>query len=591
MEDRGLTSAGAPLGSDLNRRKAVPKTVVVAVVAVVVLGTSGLYIWHEYYRHWSIYELENAAITEIMENGFPNALGFEQRLAGRTVTVEGVVRSTETVGTTLGQLTFVWLEGSEFCSLMLWDSSVPADGERVEVRLTFERGTVNGNEGVYSPQVAFPGYGVCVRTQAVIQSVSWICERFAIDVTDLGDEVVVEIVKASEPIPLSMVRCELRAGVQTGTMEYIDLLGRYGDSPDLDTITDLSTGQGLNGTITFTDTDGYLGDGDRFILRNLTRPESEASAQTYLLRVPRDRYPFENQELGPGYAFLAYIIMTKNGVLWTVEHAEGNYPAEGTVHCSTITNGMAFTVDYISKPFSWNDSALSLDCGWERVHWQPPEEFLESGSEGSSSLGIKAIREVEVECVVTDVAGNGLIDAGDRVEMVARNGTAFEVGERLEFWILDKRSRCTAITEMLWYRADPTSECDLSVMGGLASITLGLVHNGTGADYKKVDVVWGEVMVRLESGGDTAEWHLETEWLSGGEPTNWSTEKATLGEMSVACKVWDLQGNGAVNTGDRVEVAPMLPGDGFDPGTEYTVTLVYLPTSSTMFSVTFTGAG
>jgi hypothetical protein len=54
------------------------------------------------------------------------------------------------------------------------------------------------------------------------------------------------------------------------------------------------------------------------------------------------------------------------------------------------------------------------------------------------------------------------------------------------------------------------------------------------------------------------------------------------------CAVQDLQGNGLANTGDCVELS-VTAGDVFDPGTEYTFTLVHVPTGAEIFSAAFTG--
>ncbi len=68
----------------------------------------------------------------------------------------------------------------------------------------------------------------------------------------------------------------------------------------------------------------------------------------------------------------------------------------------------------------------------------------------------------------------------------------------------------------------------------------------------------------------------------------WSSDEMTLGDLSVVCAVQDLQGNGLANTGDCVELS-VTAGDVFDPGTEYTFTLVHVPTGAEIFSAAFTG--
>jgi hypothetical protein len=585
----GDSEAGAtPSRSVAEERGPISKKVIAAVAVALILGVSGFYVWYEYYRHWSISDLEDAAIVEETEYGFPTVLGFESGLAGKTVIVEGTVSSARGFNTSLGHLTYVFLEGGEFCGLTLWNSSVPAEGDKVEIPVTFERATINGIEGVYSPDTIVPGYWSFATLGMVIQSVSWIWAEFALDVEDLGDEVVLKIERCSDPVPLESVSCDLRAGDEVGMMEYYDLLYFYRDNPCNDAIPDLSIGDSLNGTMDFSDADGYLDDGDSFTLRNLTRPDTESGAQTYLLRVERDRYAFEEYDEDPEYVFFAYLIMTKNGVLWGT--TQEGFASPGSAFSYDIPDGRAMTVDYLAEPVSWNSSILQFDTGAELAEWEPPVGFLGSGSAGTQSLGVRSTQDLTVECIVTDLEGNGLIDIQDRIEFVARDGTSLEVGEGYWMGVRYKPTFEYVIRESFLYLADPTSGCAMTVGEELASVVFGPVHNGTGEDYEDVDVAWGEVLVRLESDGNLTEWHLTTEDLMGEGRSSWESEEIPFGSMSLVCAVTDLQGNGVVNTGDVVELKPVLPGESFDGGTEYTLSFLYLPTGSTIFYETFTGA-
>jgi len=582
-------AAATPSRSVAEEKGQISKKVIAAVAVALILGVSGFYVWYEYYRHWSISDLEDAAIVEETEYGFPTVLGFERGLAGRTVIVEGTVSSAHGFNTSLGHLTYVFLEGGKFCGLTLWNSSVPAEGDRVEIPVTFERATINGIEGVYSPDTIVPGYWSFATFGMVIQSVSWVMDEFALDVDDLGDEVVLKIERCSDPVPLEMVSCDLRAGDEVGMMEYYDLLHFYRDNPCSDAIPDLSIGDSLNGTMDFSDTDGYLGDGDSFTLRNLTRPDTESGVQTYLLRVERDRYAFEEYDEHPEYVFFAYLIMTKNGVLWGT--SQEGFTGYGSAFSQDIPDGRAMTVDYLlAEPVSWNSSILRFNTGIELAEWEPPVGFLDSGSAGTQSLGVRSTRDLTVECIVTDLEGNGLIDVWDRIEFVARDGTSLEVGKSYWMEVRYKPTYGDLIEESFRYLVDPTSGCAVTVGEEVLSIVLGPVHNGTGEDYESVDVVWSEVLVRLESDGNLTEWQLTTEDLIGEGRTSWGSDETPFGSMSLVCAVTDLQGNGLVNTGDAVELMPVLPGESYDEGAEYTVSLLYLPTGSTIFSETFTGA-
>ncbi|MEW5748962.1 MAG: hypothetical protein AB1793_09310 [Candidatus Thermoplasmatota archaeon] len=570
--------------------KAVPKKIIVIAVVGVILCASGLYVWYNYYRHWSISELESAVIAVETEYDYPNALGFEHRLAGRTVIVEGTVTGTETRTTTLGQLTFVYLEGGTFCGLILWDSPVPEDGSRLEVPVTFEWGSINGVEGVYSPQTTLPGFGILASVQVVTSAVSWVQGELDVEMIDTGDEVVVNLRGCPEPLPLGMARCSLMSGMNTGTIEYLDIMGEYSDNPCLDTIPDMASGAGVNGTILFEDDDGYLDGGDSFRLRNLSRPDTASGAQTYLLSVKRDLYPFEDNESYFEKVLSVYIIMTMEGVLWVEGPAPGVESAIISSHHSTLPDGEAFTVDYVSGELSWNGSVILLHDGTAAASWYVPLGLLDSGSPETQPLGVRTLGDLSVEIVVSDLAGNGLIDVGDRMEAVARDGTSFEAGVRYSFRVDSQATDAPALGEDFVYLAGPVSECTLSASEELASAVFGPVHNGTGEDYEDVDVVWGEVLVRLGSEGDSIEWHLATEDLWGDGQTSWVSNESALDGVTMTCSVLDLQGNGAVDAGDAVEIAVLQTGGAFDPDAEYTVSFVYLPTGSAIYTGTFAGA-
>ena len=107
---------------------------------------------------------------------------------------------------------------------------------------------------------------------------------------------------------------------------------------------------------------------------------------------------------------------------------------------------------------------------------------------------------------------------------------------------------------------------------------------------KDVDVVWGEVLVRLGSDENFTEWHLTTENLWGDGQTSWTSSESVLNGVPMTCSVLDLQGNSAVDAGDTVEVAVLQTDGAFDPDADYTMSFVYLPTGEVIYSGTFAGA-
>jgi len=555
----------------------------VTVIAVaILLGASGFYVWYEYYRHWSAEDLSDA--VNLVEEWGPIIVGFKTYLAGRTVTVDAEISHVTTRQTTLGELTLMRLQGARYAGLMQWGACDYEAGDRVVMDVSFQWAVINGVEGVFSPQATL-GIGTLDGIQVVNQAVSWVCSESVIAVEDTGDDVIVRIDRASEPFPLDTSMCGIKAGTNVGALEYMDLLGLYRDAPYLDTILGLGTSEGENGTVVFSDAngDGYFDDGDFFTLRNITRPDSECGAQTYLLWVERDLFPEEpGHDYEPPGVFYAYLIMTDRGVLWTTDD---DLPV-ATSFLSPADDGVSLTVEYVSKPVPWTETELVVYGGTSFTRWNLNQTTLSSSPGASYSCVVKDVGDVSLECVVTDVQGDGLVGAGDTIELWPRNGTSFEDGETYTIGLIYMPAFGTFAWEPFTYGAVPTSECSVTVEDARLEATFTPVHNGTGRNYTLTDVKWDEIVVIIEDGADTAEWQLDSSDLDSGELVVWTSTNTTLGALVLRCTVTDLQGNGLVNSGDALEITVVSSG-GFDPGTEYTLAVHYLPTDTDMYSLTF----
>ena len=565
-----------------HRRKAIA-----AIVVAAILGTSGFYVWYEYYRHWSIEDVENAVILD-EESGefYPVILGFKDKLDGRTVTVDIEVGSIRTWGTNRGQLNMVYPEGGTLVAFMLWGSLDFGAGDRVGIDVTFERSVINGNEGVYSPQIGLPGFGVLAQVQEVIHSVSWVFSEFVFALEESEGELRVEVEKASEPVPLAMSRCSLRAGVHTEAEEYMDVLGWYSGQPDIDTMPSLLDSEGINGTIKFSDlnADGYLDDGDHFTLLNLTRPDTASGTQTYLFTVQREKYPEEYEAEELHQVLMVYIIMTEDGFLLVTD---GQSPT-GRSYASVEPDCLSMTLDYMSLPVSWDDIKLLAGDGNYFAEFTPDPAALSTGSPSSYSCGVSGLRDLELECVVSDISGNGFADAGDVIEFHARNGTHFNETTKYEFSVIHPPTGAEITRETVDLLAWPESECQLSTGDDFVAVTLNPMYNGTDRYYEHVDVIWTDVVVRVTDGDNETGWSVSFEDLDGGEPVNWTSAEQPLGNLSLICTVADLQGNGLANAGDRITVA-VTDGRAYAEATTYTITLVHAPTGADIFAGTFAG--
>jgi hypothetical protein len=564
-------------------RKRKPSRKVVTVIAVaILLGASGFYVWYEYYRHWSAEELSDA-VNLVDERG-PIIMGFKPYLAGRTVTVEADISHISTMQTTLGELNLMYLQGAKYVGLMQWGACDYEAGDRVVMDVSFQWAVINGIEGVFSPQATL-GLGMLEAIQVVNQAVSWVSSEWVIGVGDNGDDVIVRIERASEPLPLDTSALSIKAGTNVGAMEYVDLLGFYRDAPYLDTILNLGASEGENGTVVFSDTngDGYLDDGDAFTLRNLTRPDTECGAQTYLLWVERDHFPGEpDRQISPPGVFYAYIVMTTEGVLWTTS---SDTPV-GTSFLTPAEDGVSLTVQYMSEPVRWNDTDILIADGTNFVRWHPDQASLASGAGASFNCGVKDVGDISLECIVTDVQGDGHAGVGDTIELRPRNGTSFEEGYGFEIGLRYLPNGGQLAWKSFVYGAVPTSECSPVVENARFEATFTPVYNGTERNYSLMDVKWDEVAVTIDDGTNMVEWQLDGVDLDSGERILWTSSNATLGALVLRCIVTDLQGNGLVNSGDSLQITVVSAG-GFDTGTGYTAAVHYLPTDTDMYSLTF----
>ena len=562
----------------------ISRKLLAGMIVAILLGASGVFVWYEYFRHWNVKDLEDA-VNVISEMG-PIIEGFDTDLAGRTVTVDAKIRMVQTLQTNMGQLSIMYLEGGMYASLMQWGSIDLEAGDRIEADVSFEWATINGAEGVYSPQ-AWIGKGRIATFQIIMQETSWVNDEWVTTPQDQGEDVLVTIERGSEPVPLSMANCTIRAGTRIDSMDYLDLMGFYRNTPNLDTITNLSDPPALNCTLEFSDVDddGYLDDGDTFTLHNLIHPETECSVQTYLLMADRDLYPEEEgQDWERPRVFCTYIIMTDEGVILV------NDPQ--IVHTTSVQSncegGVAITVDYISDPVGWDDVTILISDGADSVDLQVDQTALSTGSTSNYSCGVTKIGEYSMECVVIDAAGDGILGICDRIEILVRDDTRPEDIEYLWVVCIYEPADTAMLQEVFLFGAIPRSECAFTADGQSIILTFNPVHNGTGYDYELMDVLWNDVRVLISYEEYQIEWNPDGYLLGTGEPSTWISEGTQLGNMTLICVVGDLQGNGLVNAGDTIEVIVTL-GDGFIPDIEYTLSIDYIPTDSDMYSAVFTG--
>ncbi len=564
----------------------ISRKLLAVMIVTVLLGASGIFVWYEYFRHWDVDDL-NDAVNVINEMG-PIIEGFDTDLAGRTVTVDAEVKDIRTHQTSLGQLNLIYLVGGRYVGLMQWGPIDFEVGDSIEMKVSFEWAVINGVEGVYSPQAVL-GIGHLEQIQIIFQEGNWVSSEWVAELEDTQEDVIIRIIKVGEPVQLSICNCSIRAGANVGTMEYADLLGYYADTPDLDGMSDLKNTEGPNGTISFSDAndDGYLDDGDSFTLHNLARPNTACGAQTYFLRVSRIFYEDEALPYAvyqEPHVFHAYIVMTQEGVLWVTDSGMPH----ATASLRTVQEGVVVTIDYTSKPVSWDDIAFLFSDGMNSGNWHPNATALMSDAPAQYSCGVEDINEMSIECIVTDHAGNGLLDVDDMIEIVAVDGTHLNRTRYSTVFCICTQLSTAMFDESFLYDAIPVSECAIVNDEYSIAVTFGPVHNGTGYNYELMDIFWDEVVIDIGYDENMVEWNPDVSIMMTGVQTTWISDGIQLGNMSVLCIIEDLQGNGLVNTGDTVQILVTL-GEGFSPDTDYSLSVHHIPTDSDICAVTFTG--
>ena len=110
------------------------------------------------------------------------------------------------------------------------------------------------------------------------------------------------------------------------------------------------------------------------------------------------------------------------------------------------------------------------------------------------------IGDVSVECVVTDITGNGFLDELDRFDLFARNGTTFHEGMAMGFRVFYSVTDTDIIYESIDFFEEPASHSLVSTGDGHVTIILAPIHNGTDIHYELVDVIWDNIVVRLTDG-------------------------------------------------------------------------------------------
>ncbi len=382
-------------------QKALRKKVMVIVVSLVVIF-AGIGVWYFQFRAWSIEEVATKVV------GSQYAPGFEESLAGTTITVAGRVTKIESHNTTFGLLSRLELDDFNLLNLVEWDGPSAKVGDSISRKVHFEWGRFNDVHRVLSPQLDFPVYLPAISIPTVMENVGCISGICLVPRDDnVSDAVIIEVfLRSGGAFPLGLFNATLGKGVNSWTQEYIDVIRRYKDRPPVDLLVSLEDGTGQNNNMTFVDanSNGMLDDHDYFETY-LERPSADSSVLTYLLTI-NDLY-WKVDSLLEG---VCYIVMTNRGVFRVSDSPE-----------------------FISTPYRFG--RLQVVSEYEATNgitteivvtdlWGPPLEINESGCrlmldypspslECSTLTDGKVASRGNISITFSDINGDGFLNRGD----------------------------------------------------------------------------------------------------------------------------------------------------------------------------------
>jgi hypothetical protein len=82
MAQDGESEPVSGISYEPEKRKGVSRKIVALVIVAMVVGASGLFVWHEYFRPWSTRDIAK----EIIDDPLVATPGFDHSLAGKDVT-------------------------------------------------------------------------------------------------------------------------------------------------------------------------------------------------------------------------------------------------------------------------------------------------------------------------------------------------------------------------------------------------------------------------------------------------------------------------------------------------------------------------
>jgi hypothetical protein len=562
--------------------RVISKKALAVIVAIILVSSSAFGIWFLYLRHWNIKEVER----QVINDPTPAAPGFKHNLAGKSIVVEGKVTNITTKGTSLGDFSLVEIDHDDLMPLVVWGTPGFEVGDRIDMRIHFEWSVCNDESHVYSPQLAFPNFYTIPSMEIVLRAVNFVADGAGLETSQLvNGDVQVSVNFVSNPIPLEDANSSLRGGHFSWAGEYIDILGEPQWRNETDHMATLVQSSGESGIIHFTDAnlDGYLDEGDYFILKNLTRPTTESGFKTYVFKIGWPGDPDWNYMTDNGFA-MSYLPMISKGLL---RYIDTDTPGVRIVR-NAIPSGFEFTVVLVDGvPLDWDNVTADLYVlgNWEE--WPISTANLTGAPGTSMRYPAVTVGSFSVLFNLTDAQGDGLLDEGDKFSFTA-DGTPFSNESYIQASLMSKLNDANMWTGGFPVNSTPVSRVSSEAISTGIRVVFGAPHTGTNNTYEDFDVPWRQLRISLSDGNDTTFWTLGPNDLNSGAGVTLSLSPATLGPLTVICNVSDIQGNGYLNGWDSISIAT-TGMDRFSSSATYTMNLTYLPAMNELCSVSFTG--
>jgi len=567
------------------RPKSKKKITAVVLVVLLLVSSMGVFVWYQYYRHWTVEDLKKAVIND----PGPGAPGFKHSLAGKNVVVEGKITNITTKETTLENLTLIELDGDGEMPLMAWGESEYEVGKKLEMKVRFEWSSYNEERHVYSPQVAFPSIWAVLPMEIVLRSVNYVAGGADLSVVQVSNgNVRVSVDWVQDPIPLSTANCSLRAGKSSWAVDYVDILGFYEHNNETDYVRNMTVSNGANDIIHFNDvnSDGYLDRSDYLDLITLPKPTAESGIQTYLLFIQWPRNA-EWHWMAEARA-VAFIVMTPEGPL---HYLYADSPSARLARSST-DNGSAFTFQCVDRTVEWSDLSIILSASSNSIsnftELHPLTSDLAGGGAIAKDYDSLSVGLTMVRCRVDDRTGDGKLGNEDAITVASSNGTTFDNDTVYSIEVLCEKTSARICSAQLHYNVTPQSNISLShVIDGIA---LGFTppYLGYNETYEYFETPWSEVKLVLDDGLNTTTWQPDSISLATGSAAKAVLASQSMGTLTVFCNITDLDGNGYINRGDTV-VFTTGGAEKFSSSVSYNVTIMFNPTDGEIATTTSHG--